>query len=210
MVERPVSLPKTGGMLDGSFEVGARRSQRLVGSLPERQMGGNGRGERAPGAMRVPRLEALSCQVELGVWCADDVDDAIAEGLPRQVREIDRTRSSVAASGIGVPLLDELLQPVERDVPEQPVPLEPILDLAKAFGARAEHAELPFDAPLDDAGFFKNLEMSGDCWPRYLEWLGKLACSQFALFEQLLDDGKARRIGKSTKDRVQHIISIFC
>ena len=31
-----------------------------------------------------------------------------------------------------------------------------------------------------------------------------------ALLEQLLDDGKAGRIGKRAKDRVQHIISIFC
>ena len=50
--------PETRGMADRPFEVGARRSQRLVHRLAERQERRDRRGERAPGPVRVPGVDA--------------------------------------------------------------------------------------------------------------------------------------------------------
>src|SRR6185436_2742503 len=64
-------------------------------------------------------------------------------------RETVNTRSSLAASAIGVVLLHQALQPVERGVPEMAVRFEPVLDLAKTLGTGAKDAELALDPPLD-------------------------------------------------------------
>src|SRR5262245_51715629 len=59
-------------------------------------------------------------------------------GLVAMRRDMVRTRSSVAVATAVLPFFHQPLQAVERAVPEAPVALEPVLDLAEPVGARAE------------------------------------------------------------------------
>src|SRR5260370_6680781 len=73
VVERAVPGTEARRMADGPFEVGARRAQGLVDRLPEGQVGGNRRRERASGPVRVAGLDPRPSQLEFAVGRADDV-----------------------------------------------------------------------------------------------------------------------------------------
>src|SRR5204863_742789 len=82
MVERTVTRPEARRMTDGAFQIHARRSERLFDRLPDRQIGGNRRRERAARTVRVPGRYPGAAEVELRVGRADDVDGVMGSEVP--------------------------------------------------------------------------------------------------------------------------------
>ena len=75
----------------------------------------------------------------------------------------------------------QCLKAIERRIPVLPLPLDPGLDRPQRVIAHADIAPLLVDTPLDDAGFFKHLEVSRYGWRAHGEGRGDVADRKFAL-----------------------------